>query len=66
VLRALCLVAERVSVPLIGSGDIHTTEDALSFLKAGAVAIQIGSALWRDPACLARIAADLASSELPH
>jgi dihydroorotate dehydrogenase (NAD+) catalytic subunit len=66
VLRALCLVAERVSVPLIGSGGIHTTEDALSFLKAGAVAIQIGSALWRDPACLARIAADLASSELPH
>jgi dihydroorotate dehydrogenase (NAD+) catalytic subunit len=65
-LRALHRVAERVSVPVIGCGGAHSTKDARALLSAGAVAVQIGSALWRDPACLARIAADLALSDLPH
>ncbi len=60
-LRALRHVAERVSVPLIGCGGIHSTKEALSFLYAGAVAVQVGGAIWRDPACLARIARDLIS-----
>jgi dihydroorotate dehydrogenase (NAD+) catalytic subunit len=63
-LHALHQVARRVSAPLIGCGGVHSTEDARAFLNAGAVAIQVGSALWRDPACLARIATNLASSEL--
>jgi dihydroorotate dehydrogenase (NAD+) catalytic subunit len=58
-LRALHRVAGRVSVPLIGCGGIHSFEDARAFLNAGAVAIQVGSALWRDPACLVRIATNL-------
>jgi dihydroorotate dehydrogenase (NAD+) catalytic subunit len=65
-LRALQRVAERVSIPLIGCGGVHGAEDARAFLEAGAVAIQIGGALWRDPECLTRIAANLASSDLPH
>ncbi|MGD8967476.1 MAG: HisA/HisF-related TIM barrel protein [Anaerolineae bacterium] len=65
-LHALQRVAERVTVPLIGCGGVHSTQDARAFLNAGAAAIQVGSALWRDPACLARIAANLASSDLPH
>lgn len=60
-LRALRRVAELVAVPLIGCGGIHSVEDAQAFLRAGAVAVQVGAALWRDPACLARIARDLSS-----
>jgi dihydroorotate dehydrogenase (NAD+) catalytic subunit len=58
-LRALRRVAELVTVPLIGCGGIHCVEDALAFLRAGAVAVQVGAALWRDPACVAQIAAAL-------
>jgi dihydroorotate dehydrogenase (NAD+) catalytic subunit len=60
-LRALRRVAELVAVPLIGCGGIHCAEDALAFLRAGAVAVQVDAALWHDPACLARMAHDLAS-----
>jgi dihydroorotate dehydrogenase (NAD+) catalytic subunit len=65
-LHALRRVAERVTVPLIGCGGLHSTEDALAFLNAGTVAIQVGGSLWRDPACLVRIATNLASSDLSH
>jgi dihydroorotate dehydrogenase (NAD+) catalytic subunit len=58
-LRALRRVAELVLVPLIGCGGIHSAEDARAFLHAGAAAIQVDGALWRDPAGLARIARDL-------
>jgi dihydroorotate dehydrogenase (NAD+) catalytic subunit len=58
-LRALRLVAERVSVPLIGCGGIHSAADGSAFLRAGAAAVQVDGALWRDPACLARIALEL-------
>jgi dihydroorotate dehydrogenase (NAD+) catalytic subunit len=60
-LRALRRVAELAAVPLVGCGGIHCAEDALAFLHAGAVAVQVGAALWHDPACLARIAHDLSS-----
>jgi dihydroorotate dehydrogenase (NAD+) catalytic subunit len=55
-IRALQRVAELVSVPLIGCGGIHETKDGCAFFQAGATAIQIGSALWRDPSCMSRIA----------
>jgi dihydroorotate dehydrogenase (NAD+) catalytic subunit len=58
-LRALRRVAELVAVPLVGCGGIHCAEDALAFLRAGAVAVQVDAALWHDPACLARMAHDL-------
>jgi dihydroorotate dehydrogenase (NAD+) catalytic subunit len=60
-LHALQCVAELVAVPLIGCGGVHCAEDALAFLRTGAVAVQVGAALWRDPACLARIARALSS-----
>ena len=58
-LHTLRRVAERVSVPLIGCGGIHSPADARIFLHAGAIAIQIDAAIWHDPACLARIARNL-------
>jgi dihydroorotate dehydrogenase (NAD+) catalytic subunit len=58
-LRALRRVAELVPVPLIGCGGIHGVDEAQAFLHACAVAVQVGGALWRDPACLTRIARSL-------
>jgi dihydroorotate dehydrogenase (NAD+) catalytic subunit len=55
-IRALRHVAEMVPVPLIGCGGIHEVKDGRAFLQAGAAAIQIGGALWRDPGCMSRIA----------
>jgi len=65
-LHALRRVAGLVSVPLIGCGGIHSTKDALAFLRAGAVAIQVGGAIWRDPTCLARIARSLSTVVPPR
>jgi dihydroorotate dehydrogenase (NAD+) catalytic subunit len=59
-LHTLRRVAELVTVPLIGCGGVHSVGDALAFLRAGAVAVQVDAALWRDPACLARIAREMA------
>ncbi len=58
-LRAARRVVELVSVPVIGCGGIHNVEDARAFIHAGAVAVQVGGALWHDPSCLARIARSL-------
>jgi len=55
-LRALRRVAELVPAPLIGCGGINSVEDGLAFLHAGATAVQVSGALWRDPTCLARVA----------
>jgi len=65
-LRALRRVAERVAVPLIGCGGIHSVEDAVTFLRAGATAVQVGGALWHDPASLARIAGGLSPAVEPR
>jgi len=65
-LRALRRVAALVSVPLVGCGGIHTVEDAQAFLRAGAAAVQIDGAVWRDPACLAHVARTLSSTVEPH
>lgn len=46
-------------LPVIGVGGITDASDARAFLGAGAVAVQIGTALLHDPTTAARIAADL-------
>lgn len=46
-------------LPLIGAGGVTTSEDARVLLRAGATAVQVGSALLHDPTTAARIAADL-------
>lgn len=42
--------AQTVSLPIIGSGGITTTEDALEFFWAGAKAVAIGTASFGEPA----------------
>ena len=48
-LRMVWQVAETVKVPVIGIGGIMTAKDALEFLIAGAVAVQVGTANFINP-----------------
>ena len=43
------LVSQSVRVPVIGMGGIMNSRDALEFILAGACAVQVGTALFRDP-----------------
>ncbi len=48
-LRMVWEVAQAVRVPVIGIGGIATAEDALEFIMAGAWAVQVGTATFRNP-----------------
>lgn len=48
-LRMVWQVAETVKVPVIGMGGIMNTADAIEFMLAGAAAVQVGTALFKDP-----------------
>ncbi len=51
--RMVWELAGAVKIPIIGIGGITDTRDALEFLLAGASAVQVGTASFRDP-CSAR------------
>ena len=48
-LRMVWQVAKAVKIPVVGLGGIMTAEDAIEFLRAGATAIEIGTANFIDP-----------------
>ncbi len=48
-LRMVWQVAAAVKIPVIGIGGIMNAEDAIEFLIAGASAVQIGTALFKNP-----------------
>ncbi len=48
-LRMVWQVARTVKIPVVGLGGINSVSDAIEFLLAGASAIQIGTANFRDP-----------------
>ena len=48
-LRMVWQVAAAVDVPVIGCGGIATATDALEFIMAGARAVQVGTATFRNP-----------------
>jgi len=52
-------VAAAVSIPVIGMGGIESGADALAFLAAGAAAVAVGTANFRDPLAGARVRAEL-------
>ena len=43
------VVAQAVSIPIIGAGGVTNASDALEFLMAGASAVQVGTATFADP-----------------
>jgi len=47
------------SVPLVGIGGVETGRDVVEFLLAGASAVQVGTAIFRDPAAPLRILGEL-------
>ncbi len=51
--------AALTGVPLIACGGVHDLASARMFFDAGAVAVQVGTALLHDPTTLARLRADL-------
>ena len=51
--------SQAVDLPLVASGGAATAEDVLQFLVAGASAVQLGTATFRDPALAATISKDL-------
>ncbi len=59
-LRKVWECARAVSIPVVGIGGISSVEDARKMFLAGAHAIQVGTALYRDPALAERIVDALA------
>jgi len=58
-LRLVHEVARAVKIPVIGIGGIQDAEDVLEFLVAGASAVQVGTASFRDPTVMIRIIDEL-------
>lgn len=50
-------LATWVGVPLVACGGVHSVDDALGYLAAGATALQVDTAVWVDPLLPARIIA---------
>ena len=55
-LRMVWQVARAVRIPVVGLGGICSAEDAIAFLMAGATAIEIGTAIFLDPAISCKVA----------
>ncbi len=53
--RMVYEVAARVRIPVIGVGGVASGRDAVEFLQAGAVAVQVGTANFTDPFACPRI-----------
>ena len=52
-------VARQVGLPVVGIGGVETVDDVIEFLLAGAAAVQVGTALFRDPRTAERLVAGL-------
>ena len=60
-LHAVLACRPAVELDLIGLGGVSTASDARALLAAGAAAVGVGTALFRDPRTARRLAAELAS-----
>ena len=58
-IRLVYQAAGSVRIPVIGIGGIICGADAAEFLRAGAVAVQIGTANFYDPLATVRIVREL-------
>ncbi len=50
-----------MKIPVIGIGGIETVDDVLEFIVAGATAVQVGTASFRDPLVLPRLIDELSA-----
>ena len=58
-LRIVYEVAQVVSIPIVGIGGVTSLDDVLDFLACGAVAVQVGTAIFADPELPVRLADEL-------
>ena len=59
-LRVVYEVAQVVKIPIVAIGGIGSLDDVLDFLFAGAVAVQVGTAVFADPVLPLRLVDELA------
>jgi len=59
-LAAVFKIARAVKIPVVGIGGISTGLDAAEFIIAGASAVQVGTAIFRDPLAPIHAAVELA------
>ena len=57
--RMVWEAARSVKIPVVGLGGIAKPEDAVEFMLAGAVAVQVGTASYADPRAVEKIATGL-------
>ena len=55
VVRMVFQCFRAVKIPIIGCGGIVTADDAIEHILAGAVAVQVGTASFLDPAAMIRV-----------
>ena len=53
--RMVYEAAHAVSIPVIGMGGVMTWEDAVEMMLAGATAVAVGTATFRDPLAAVKI-----------
>lgn len=58
-LKCVRQVSDSVSIPILGMGGISSAKDVIAFLMAGATAVAIGTAIFRDPLLPVKIDRDL-------
>jgi len=58
-LRIVYEVAQVVSIPIVAIGGVTSLDDVLDFLACGAVAVQVGTAIFADPELPVRLADEL-------
>ncbi len=64
-LRIVYEVAQVVDIPVIAIGGVTGIDDVLDFLAAGAVAVQVGTAIFADPTLPVRLV-DALAGECAH
>jgi len=60
-LRVVYEVAQVVDIPVVAIGGVTDLADVLDFLAVGAVAVQVGTAIFADPTLPVRLVDELAS-----
>src|SRR5665811_2624278 len=57
--RIVYEVAQVVSIPIVAIGGVTCLDDVLDFLACGAVAVQVGTAIFADPELPVRLGDEL-------
>jgi len=60
-LRIVYEVAQLVDIPVVAIGGVTSLDDVLDYLAVGAVAVQVGTAIFADPILPGRLVGELAA-----